>query len=219
MSGVWAVTACYRPDIGVLRETLRVMGLPADRVVVVANNDDPPRQEEIPEATVIPAATAELNLARWWNEGMDYVACRDRGEHDLLVFDADSAVPAAGITRLSEVLREHGLGAACPDRLGTLPAGSVHTERQIGPVPWEVRMTGWCFMLRGEAGLRADPQFRFWYADDDMECQARLAGGTGMAGGVRGGHPEASRPLTPYQRECADTDAGRFSAKWGFSPA
>lgn len=214
----WGITACHRPDIELTRRTLQLQRLPADRVILVANGPEPPTQAEIPEATVIATREQEISLTRWWNEALEYVSARAPAVHNIYVFDADSMASPAVVRQLAVVLRRESVAATCPDRHGTLTDGDVHIERRLVAQPQALRMTGYCFMLRGELGLRADTQFRFWYCDDDMEFQARVAGGVGMVGGCSVGHPVTGRPPSPYIQRCAEEDREKFIQKWGTHP-
>ena len=74
-------------------------------------------------------------------------------------------------------------------------------------------VTGWCFMLRGETGIRADPQFAWWYSDDDVCLQAKAAGGVARAYGCEvthlhpGGHDQVMQAHTGADQEL-------YNAKW-----
>ena len=77
-------------------------------------------------------------------------------------------------------------------------------------------MTGYAFMLRGEDGIRADPQFVWWYGDDDIERQGRARGNVVCVGGVNVRHlePNAATATDPELQVTAMRDWERFLAKW-----
>lgn len=220
MAKVYAVAATHRPDLDKMNDSIRLLGLPKGRVVVVSNGVDRPRAEEIPEATVVDYADLEYNMPHWWNVGLDEVSRRADGEpYEVFVFNADTGADHDVVVRLAEVLRENDLAATGPDRFNSIPAGQVIENHDLSPMNnMNHRMTGYAFVLRGELELRADPQFRHWYIDDDLEWQARHAGGVGMVGGLTVRHPYGGNPLTPVLAQWAVEDRERFQAKWGSYP-
>lgn len=72
-------------------------------------------------------------------------------------------------------------------------------------------------MLAGESRLRLDSQFRWWYSDDDLEMQARRAGGAGVVAGT-GLVPGPDTALSEEKTAWAQEDRRRFVAKWGCEP-
>lgn len=219
MVNVWAVACTYRPDIEAMNRTVELMGL-GKRICVVANGENPPTQEEIPDATVLTDTEPVYNMPRWWNKGLNWVSEQNGDEpYEVFIFGSDTMASNHTVVRLAEVLRERDLAATCPDRYGVLPAGHVWYEDRLETIrDMRFRMTGYAFVLRGELELRADPQFRSWYIDDDLEWQARGKGGTGMVGGLRVGHPLNGSPLSPMLRRWATEDREKFKIKWGAYP-
>jgi hypothetical protein len=219
MVNVWAVACTYRPDIEAMNRTIEMMGL-GKRIIVVANGENPPTQEEIPDAVVLTDREPVYNMPRWWNKGLDYVSDQNLGkEYEVFIFGSDTMASNHTVIRLAEVLRERNLAATCPDRYGVLPPGHVWYEDRLETIrDMRFRMTGYAFVLRGELELRADPQFRSWYIDDDLEWQARGKGGTGMVGGLRVGHPLEGSPLSPMLQQWAAEDREKFKVKWGAYP-
>lgn len=195
------------------------MGL-GKKIVVVSNGEDPPTPDEIPEARVLIDRDPVYNMPRWWNMGLDYVAEQNRGKnYEVFIFGSDTMAHHDTVIRLAEVLRESDLAATCPDRYGILPDNYIHFEDRLETIrDMNYRMTGYAFVLRGELEMRADPQFRSWYIDDDLEWQARERGGTGMVGGLRVGHPLTGSPLSPMLQQWATEDREKFKTKWGAYP-
>lgn len=217
---LYAVACTYRKDIDNMNKTLEMMNLPRNRVFVVANGENPPTSKDIPKATVLQYPTDEFNMANWWNMGLDHVHRKAKGKpYEVFVFESSTFATQDVVVKLAQTLREYDLAAVSPDRWGYLPAGYVHVEKKLEPLTdMSYRMTGYAFVLKGELGLRADPKFRNWYPDDDLEWQARQAGGVGMVGQVRVGHPHIGSDLTPMLQQFADEDREKFKEKWGCYP-
>lgn len=219
MARTYAVAACHRPDILKMNSTLDMLGFRKEHVVIVANGENPPTQEEIPSATVIQYPTLEYCMPNWWNMGLDYVQDIAGPVHNVFIFNADTYADYSTVTVLGTVLRDKDLAAVGPDRFNTLPRGFVLQNDRLEPEYNQAyRMTGYAFVLRGELGLRADPKFRHWYLDDDLEWQARANGGVGMVGGLTVGHPPAGNPLSPTLQQWAAEDREKFKVKWGNYP-
>ena len=98
----------------------------------------------------------------------------------------------------------------------TGPADHLLTEPGIVNIYY--RMTGWAFMLRGEAGLLADEQFHWWTGDQDLDWRARQRGGMLM---INGGWMENRFPngyCTGYRAERIAVDMQNFVDKWQMRP-
>ena len=116
----------------------------------------------------------------------------------MLVANDDVIAPPHLAAALSAGMRETTADLAWPaDHGGT--RGSM--------------VTGWCFMLRGESGIMADPQFHWWCGDDDIYLQAAHAGGvTQVEGcGVKHLHPGGH---DRYMAARISVDTGLFRKKW-----
>jgi hypothetical protein len=74
-------------------------------------------------------------------------------------------------------------------------------------------ITGWCFMLRGESGIMADPQFHWWWGDNDIELQAREKGGAVAVSGCQVRHLHPGGHDHHMSRRIA-VDAELFRKKW-----
>lgn len=164
-----------------------------------------------PKLIILPCDPGrELNISEWWNMGIKAAAVaadgrramlgRDRErlhEWDVVVVNDDAIVLPGLVAGLSAGMRAGTADLAYPG----LPSGRV------------TPITGWCFMLRGEAGIMADPQFRWWYGDNDIELQARAKGGAVAVPGCQvthlspGGHDDSMRAQI-----AADTEL--FHKKW-----
>jgi hypothetical protein len=221
MSNLFGVAACYRQDLEKMRVALATLGLPKNRVVVVTNGVNPPTEEELPTATVVPfTAHTDLNLPDWWNVGLEWAERQAKGNpFEVFVFNADTWATRDTVETLATVLRDKDLAATGPDQFDRVRSGDVYINRSLEPLhDLTYRLPGYAPLLRGELGLRYDPQFRWWYQDDDIEWQARAAGGTGLVGGTRVDHPIGGNPLTSLQAQYAAEDQPKFARKWGKAP-
>ena len=152
----------------------------------------------VPAWNAFPGAD-ELSIAEWWNLGLGAAAkAADGGAHDVMVVNDDVIAPPHLAASLSATMRAGPAAAAYP------------------AVPGREWITGWCFMLRGEAGIRADPRFRWWYSDDDICLQAKAAGGVARAEGCEvthlypGGHDQVMAAHT-------SADQAVYNAKWDYA--
>ncbi len=75
-----------------------------------------------------------------------------------------------------------------------------------------------CWLVAGELGLRADERMRWWYADDDLEMQARQRGPVGVVGGTGLELGELSSALSAEQQRWAVEARELFVRKWGCQP-
>lgn len=217
---LYAVACTYRADVDKMNRTLEMMNLPRNKTIVVANGENPPTKTDIPKATVLQYPGDDFNMPNWWNMGLDYVSKKNKGKpYEVFIFESSTFATQDTVIKLATALRENDLAATSPDRWGQVPAGTVHIEDRLQPLQnMAYRMTGYAFVLKGELELRADPKFRNWYPDDDLEWQARQAGGVGMVGQVMVGHPKYGSPLSPMLAKFAEEDREKFKAKWGHYP-
>lgn len=174
-------------------------------VIVVDNGSTRPARDVLTGCEVLDGR--DRNLSECWNLGLDRAAEIARGPHNVAVLNNDLEVGPGFLDTLAAGLRSDPRNVlACP--ADDLPAGKCDGGR---------RVTGWAFMLAGEAGLRADPQFAWWYGDNDLERQARRVGHVVHVGGTHHRHlePSVSTNSSRRLRDLAANDAVRFAAKWG----
>ena len=137
-------------------------------------------------------------LHRMWNDGLDRAAKHADGPHNVLIINDDVEVAPDLVARLDAALRSGDYDMA---------------------VPGDGQMTGWCFMLRGEAGLRFDEQFEWWYGDTDLakRCEGRVI----AAPDAHAKHldPMRSTLEDPVRLEQARADEKRFAEKWNLDPS
>jgi glycosyltransferase involved in cell wall biosynthesis len=187
---------------------LHQLALPSNRVIVIDNNSTVPARDALFGQTRV-VEHANRNLSEIWNLGLDLVAAECPGPHNVAVLNNDLEIPPGFLDGLAAGLRarpDHLI--AFPDAEGRLPPDVCFASG---------RMTGYAFMLRGEAGIRADPRFVWWYGDDDLARQARLRGKVVCVGGVGVRHlaGNVATSTNPELAAISAQDQQRFAAKWG----
>lgn len=217
----YAIVVTYnRPDVAL--ECIESIGRKrqADTIFVIDNGDE----KEMPEAgecaSLAPYYLTQVdmqpvNLSKLWNIGIK-LAARDAermgvDQWDVAIFNDDCIVPPDWFERVQTEMRNTTAVACC-----TGPVTGLLQEPGI--VPIHTRMTGWAFMLRGEAALLADEQFRWWCGDNDLDWQARRSGGMLM---ISGGPVENRFPngyTTGYRAERVAIDMENFVDKWNERP-
>lgn len=145
-----------------------------------------------------------LPLHNMWNLGIDAANGDARGmdHYNVLIINDDVEV--------------------APDFVAQLEAGLRSSDDNWIACPGEGGMTGWAFMLRGEAGLRLDEQFEFWYGDTDIAKQATSAGKNVVSvprALARHLDPMKSTFVNPERLAQALRDEQRYAEKWNLDPS
>jgi hypothetical protein len=214
----WVLVPCERKRLEVLNELLEMLGRPAQRCVVVSAGAEPIMNGETP-ATVLHYPHDEINISRWWNLGLSFIRNHYTMDapHEVLFCESDTVADEYAVPALVDALRVHELSMVGPDWFTGLGAGDVAVYGPNSPRSIEHRVPGTAFMIASEQGLRYDERFRWWYADDDFEMQARNRSGAAVVGGVLLDHGP-SADLTPEKQRWADEDRALFVEKWGRQP-
>jgi hypothetical protein len=153
----------------------------------------------------------KLPIHEWWNCGIDFARGHSFGrEHDVLVCNDDSLATAGVARRLSEQMRATTAVMASGPHPGSPHLGLQQGRPQDGHV---LSVSGWFFLLRGEAGLRADTRYGWWYGDTDLEWQARERGGVLLLDDCRVPNLRPDGHVAIMAEECA-RDAVLFAEKW-----
>jgi len=127
--------------------------------------------------TVLRAPGPGRNISAWWNLGIAQATVRaaqaGAPEWNVLVMNDDVIACPQLVETLDWEMRGCTAVLAYPnafdDRRVLLTEPDADTS---------TRITGWCFMLRGEAGLTADVRLVWWYGDNMIDWQARERGGS-----------------------------------------
>ncbi|WP_328436910.1 glycosyltransferase [Streptomyces sp. NBC_00444] len=194
-----------------------------DRVIIIDNGSDPPIDADpwYGKVRVVWAPMDPPNISTLWNTGL---ALADAGAHragaqewDIAVLNSDVVVPPGWVDTLSQWMRVGPAVLAYPDQHG----GShliLHTKAE--PIDLRQRITGFAYLLRGEAGLRLDESMAWWYSDDDLDWRAREQGGALLVPGLAVEHraPNVSTHERPELLEQTGRDRATFARKWGRTP-
>lgn len=160
---------------------------------------------------VVRDAGADRNISRWWNTGLDAVASLAGSSGapgwNTLILNDDTVMHPGSVKVLTDGLRRYdGAQLAFCGR-----AMRLLTE------PGPDRITGWCFALRGEGGLRADEELVWWCGDNAIDYTARASGGSVIVPGVEHTHlyPNGYTVANQGLNEQAGRDMNLFVKKWG----
>jgi hypothetical protein len=160
-------------------------------------------------------------LHRMWNAGLS-LAADAGGPHNVLVINDDVEVDPDFIARLDAALRvdpDHWI--AYPNHQG-LAIDHDACARTTSDEMAGQTISGWAMMLRGEAGLRFDERFGWWYGDSAMEREVRVAGKHVVcAGGCFARHLDPCRSTftDPERLAQAEADEALFAELYGLDPA
>lgn len=162
-------------------------------------------------------------LHQMWNVGIGRAAVAAQGRpHNVLIVNDDVEVPNEFCAQLEAALRaddDHWVAYPNWRELDLKPGEIVRTSS--GGMAGQT-MSGWAFMVRGEAGLRFDERFVWWYGDSDLEQQVKAAGKfTVCVGGCHARHLDPLRSTldNPQRVAQAEADEALFAEKWGIDPA
>jgi GT2 family glycosyltransferase len=194
-----------------------------DHVFVIDNLSNPQIDGRAWEnVTVLLMPEDPPNISRLWNKGLAaarHVARRvlSHAEWDVAVLNSDVVVPPGWMDALSAAMRSTTAVLAYPDQCGGTET-ILHTKAE--PVDLRQRITGYAYLLRGEAGLRLDETMQWWYSDDALDWEARELGGALLVPGIPVEHrcPNESTDARPELREQAARDRETFIAKHGKAP-
>lgn len=162
------------------------------------------------------------NLSRLWNVGFQYFDDHTLGksahfEYDVAVLCDDAYVHSTWFDDVSSAMRS--CGAAAASTHGITPI--THNIIKYGPDNDIMnRLCSWAFIVRGEAGLRADERLRWWWGDTDFDWRARAAGGMLLVQGpvVLNERPNDFTYSKPGLAEQAGRDAAMFTEIHGWRP-
>lgn len=167
-----------------------------DHVFVVSHMAEyMPGPAQGPKCTVIRYEWRQPNISTMWNLGLDSAHEWAKGQpYDVAVLNDDCIVPSDWFSRVTRGMQRHDAGAGCVQR------------------SFDTRMAGYAFILNGDRELRADPQFQWWYGDDDLQ---RRAGRIAFVPGQDVVHRHPNSTTVGRLAEIAAEDGLRYQKKWG----
>jgi hypothetical protein len=208
-------------------------------IIVIIDNASNPAVSEVELRAAHPATSIIViecpdqppNLYHMWNLGFDAIHLHAEAQvpgtgrrrlWDVAVLNDDTLLPDGWADYVSANLRDPAAAGAAA--ASTYPF--VHCQASEPPV-WlkknhdgniGTRMCPWAFILRGEAGLRADENFGWWWGDTDLDWQACVAGGVLLLPGPVPANTLANSTTVGVLAEQAGRDGLYFAAKWGRRP-
>lgn len=220
---LWVLTVAPGDRAGEVHELRASLpGVPNARFIVVTTQPDP-----LDGATLLFDST-ELNIAKWWTVGLNHIAALAHHEYldptqpyDVFITESDTRITPEDLDLVRAEMRRAGCVMGGADWKHLLPGLGVNLVRRSNQAvfPAATRLPGIGLVVAGEVGLRHDPQFRWWLVDDDLEWQAREAGGTVLVGGTSLTHTGFQGELRGERLTAWHEDQPKFMAKWGGMPA
>lgn len=185
--------------------------------VVIVSNGTKEFKVNDKKVTIISDTGFDMNISRWWNVGIEFVenvSCSD--QWNILVVNDDIVSPDNLVETLSHEMRLTTASLSFPNQ---------HDSHKIlwqraEPVNLFHRITGFCFMLRGERYPRLDENLKWWYGDDDLDWRCRTQGGSLLVPGIAVHHvaPNGTFLEHPELHQQVSEDRNTFIEKWGKAP-
>ncbi|MFI6140301.1 glycosyltransferase family 2 protein [Streptomyces griseus] len=200
-----------------------------DAVYIIDNGSQPPIDPgqwppNVDDSSRVLSAFTEMdppNISQLWNLGISAASSTARMRlaktWDVAILNSDVIVPEGWMDALSSAMRSTTAVLAYPDQFGGQQQ-ILHTKAE--PVDLRQRITGYAYMLRGEAGLRLDESMAWWYSDDSLDWTARERGGSLLVPGIPVQHldPNGSTNARVELQEQARRDRETFITRWGRAP-
>lgn len=211
----WALVPCPGRRTVELVRFLDDLRHPSGQVCVVTTDPDPVRQEDVPGVHLVHIGP-EFSYSKWLNAGIDHILKTDDGARYVFITGSDTRCDATTLPVLVQGAVTHGLAMCGPDHWGM----GTHVLDRTLPRRVQYRIPPEYFLLDLRIGVRFDEQFRWWYADDDVEMQVRRFGAIGLISGVQVGQPDApsGHPMSVQLAEWVREDRIKFVQKWGCEP-
>lgn len=214
--GTYAIVlTCDRPEL--LEQCLEAIHPQVDLVFTIDNGAFHPRS--VPDGVfVLPYPKKPPNLSKMWNLGIDWVTVTagyaKQDTWDIAFLCDDAIVHPTWFLEVTTEMR--AMGAAAGSTHCATPVTSPILKMAPDHDIWN-RMCPWAFVLRGEAGIRADEDLQWWWGDTAVDFTARLAGGMVLAPGAVVQNQKMGEYTNIYAHlaEQAGRDGETFAAKWG----
>lgn len=213
-----------RPEL--LERCVAAVAPQVDNVLIIDNASDPPVRglayhgAPWPDNVyVINRPEQPPNLSWLWNIGFDW--CEQvhgpQPAWDVAVLCDDAVVPPGWFRTVADGIRAHNAAAGSTHGIRPIDAPILKTAPDGDIMN---RMCSWAYIVRGEAGLRADERLLWWWGDTDFDWRARAAGGMVIIPGpvVINERPNDFLTSIPALGEQAGRDTEMFTQIHGWRP-
>lgn len=129
------------------------------------------------DVILIDTTGRELDIYRWWNEGV--AEARARGATKIAVLNDDIAMAPGTLPLLAFLLDEHPeYGVVSPATTGKAKngVGKLISTRGLWKGASHPGMAGYAFMFRADLDIPFDERYRWYAGDDQFEEDVRAAG-------------------------------------------
>lgn len=209
-----------------LSDLLNSIDVDPDYVVIIDTGSKPTLESFFSGyATVISEPLdSERNIQKWWNMGLAYVreVAKVRGENNyhIAILNSDLSITRHDLTVLQEALVASGCSISHPDHSRELVSGELIIKTDQVAVPFQYKMTGYCFVVDSSLKQDFDEDLKWWYGEDDFEWRARAVNGVARVGGtfVVNLDAQGSERDNPILKIQTGIDSSRFEKKWGSQP-
>lgn len=140
----------------------------------------------------------ELNISKWWNLGLDYIAEQEfetEEEYTVAVLNDDAIMPDDWFEKLERYISD-GFSGASGYRFGT-----------------RLQISGYAFLLNGRHDIRADEELVWWFGDDSVARRCEEEGGFAYVSGIEVGNKYANSTSEVFSEQIAK-DRERYFEKY-----
>lgn len=221
---LWVLTCAPGSRVAEALELFESLETPIGRRVVVTTMPDPIR---VFPGSLFLYPDTDINISKWWTIGLEWIASHYVHEDDIwdvLIIETDARMTPEDVETVREHMRVLDCTMAGADWRHVLGSAPYHVRRDNSSwVPDQTypdagRIPGIACVIAGETGIRHDPKFRWWLADDDFEWQHRACGGTVLVANTTVRHEGTQGELQGERLAAWNQDQGRFWDKWGGMP-
>ncbi len=170
------------------------------------------------EVFVVRDPGTDKNISRWWNIGFSWAKVMAERNNctqwDVAVINDDVIVPEGWFAAVAGTMRQMQVAAACSGGRGPMPV--LHTQQQ--KVDIYTRMQGFAYVIAGEKDIRANEDIPWYFSDDAIENDARVAGGVVMIPGCHVEHMYPNGQMTADMQVLSANGGQVFIDKYGYHP-
>lgn len=211
----WILTPCEASRIDELKDMLYLLEESPERVVIITTLPNPidPKDMKYYSDHVILFDKTGMLFGEWLNLGLDYIAEHCKPD-DYVMHVGSSIKPSRNTATILEgILEEHKLLMAGPNLHGN---NKTIINIDVQQRTLENRVPAMTFMVKADSDIRFDPQFRWWYTDDDFEAQHLLQGKTGITPAEV--EFTSNHYMSEEQQQWAIEDRIKYVSKHGCEP-